>query len=241
MFFSFSSLLTCWKILVKKTVPIPSRYRGRSWKVDHKTQSTTGGTKGTNQELVDTRVRFTLLELVHEESHKIVKRSQKRRKIGDNELRSQMCCLVVKLLHSLFTCLFTCLFVTLKLCFNIQSWCLHDNINCTQYYVSGWRSVIYMSYLFCHSVDHFSACFLSEIFEIQDLHFEVPQCKQTKCHSNKHHKDALKRGETQLNVVFASFLTRGNYHILASYTGGNGSFFLPPTWPGMFEQLFSAT
>ena len=152
MCFSFSSLLTCWKILVKKTVPIPSRYRGRSWKVDHKTRSTTGGTKGTNQELVDTRVRFTLLELVHEESHKIVKRSQKRRKIGDNELRSQMCCLVVKLLHSLFTCLFTCLFiclfVTLKLCFNIQSWCLHDYINCTQYYVqveSQWYTCLICS------------------------------------------------------------------------------------------------
>ena len=111
MFFSFSSLLTCWKILVKKTVPMPSRCHGRSWKVNHKTRSTTGNTKRTNQKFVDTRIRLTLLELAHEESHKIVKRSQKLRKTGDNGFRSQMCCFVVKLLHSLLVCLLVCLFV----------------------------------------------------------------------------------------------------------------------------------
>ena len=72
--------------------------------------------------------------------------------------------------------------------------------------------VIYTSYLFCNPVDNFSACVLCEIFEIQDFHLEVPQCKQTNHQSNKHHKNALrKEGETEINGPVST--ERSLYHL----------------------------
>ena len=83
--------------------------------------------------------------------------------------------------------------------------------------------VICTAYLFCNSVDNFSACVLCEIFEIQDFHLEVPQCEQTKHQSNKHHKNALrKEGETKINGPVST--ERSLYHLadhtlVASYEG----------------------
>ena len=107
-----------------------SRCHGSSWKVDHKIQSTTHDPKRTNQKLVDTRIRLTLLELVNGESHEIVKRDQRLRKIGDNGFGQTIIgnlLLVCNLFQ--FDCLFVCLFITLhKLLSIFQSCCLHGYI-----------------------------------------------------------------------------------------------------------------
>ena len=80
---------------------------------------------------MDTRIRLTLLELVNGESHEIVKRDQRLRKIGDNGFGQTIIGNLLLVCDVVSVCLFVCLFITLhKLlsCLIFQSSCLHGYI-----------------------------------------------------------------------------------------------------------------